>query len=93
MAPILRTRKVPDTSHNKSSQIKQLSSKIKVKRKNKVSDEIKQRRLEQKRTAEKLRREKLRKDPEDYKNYCQSERARNKKEKEGKVRSIDQLSE
>ncbi|KAL3271642.1 hypothetical protein HHI36_022116 [Cryptolaemus montrouzieri] len=60
MASILRTRKVPDISHNKSSQIQQLSSKTKVKRKYKVSDEIKQGYLEQKRTAEKSRREKIR---------------------------------
>ncbi|KAH0551126.1 hypothetical protein KQX54_000175 [Cotesia glomerata] len=94
MAPVLRTKKLPDTSDNKSGKIQQLSSKIKVKRKNKVSAEVKQHRLEQKRIAEKLRREKRRNDPEAYKNYCQSERARNeKRKKEGKLKSIDQLSE
>jgi hypothetical protein len=49
MAPILRTTKLPDTNANKSDKIQQLSSKIKHKRKNKVSAEVKQHRLEQKR--------------------------------------------
>lgn len=94
MAPILRTRKLPNTSDPESGKIQQLPSKTKVKRKNKVSAEVKQYRLEQKRTAEKLRREKIRNDPEAHKSYCQSERARNeKRKKEGKIKSIDQLSE
>ncbi|XP_057669109.1 E3 SUMO-protein ligase PIAS3 isoform X2 [Diorhabda carinulata] len=94
MAPILRTRKLTDISDSKSGKIQQLPSRTKVKRKNKVSVEVKQHRLEQKRAAEKLRREKIRNDPETYKNYCQRERARNeKRKKEGKLKSIDQLSE
>ncbi|CAH1115771.1 unnamed protein product [Psylliodes chrysocephalus] len=79
---------------NKSGRIQQLPSRKKVKHKNKVSAEVKQHRLEQKRIAEKLRREKIQNDPKAYENYCRNERVRNeKRKKEGKLKSIQELSE
>ncbi|XP_044727331.1 DNA ligase 1-like isoform X2 [Chrysoperla carnea] len=95
MAPILHTRKLPETTDNTSGRNRQLLSKKKVKCKNEISKtEVQQHRLEQKRIAERLRREKIRNDPEAYKNYCHKERERNeKRKKEGKRKSIQELSD
>lgn len=94
MAPILRTRKLPVTTDNKSSKNQQSSTTKKLKCKTKVNAELQQRRLEQKRIAEKLRRQKIQNDPEAYKSYCEKERARNeKRKKEGKLKLIHQLSD